>query len=126
MGWSADHGSLDMDPDVARNFEDQRSVFDSLAAGSNPAISTSSGWRRPTTCWPITGSPQTPPPVYENDRGRLAPSLRERQEWFAGLTGADMAAAEEYRLRLWRDVVAAFESHDVLVWPTDPDRSLSP
>ena len=58
-------------------------------------------------------------PVYENDRDRLAPSLRERQEWFADLTGADMAAAEEYRLRLWRDVVAAFESHDVFVWPTD-------
>ena len=59
-------------------------------------------------------------PIHENDRDHPAPSLREKQEWFADLAGADMAAAEDCRIRLWRDVVAAFESHDVLAWPADP------
>ena len=108
-----------MDPDVARNFDDQGGVFESLGCRIEPCDLDLGGleaaydvlaWYR------VTGDTA---PVYENDRDRLAPSLRKRQEWFADLTGADMTAAEEYRLRLWRDVVAAFESHDVLVWPTD-------
>ena len=119
VGWSADHGSLDMDPDVARNFEDQRSVFDSLGCRIEPCDLDLVGLEAAYDVLAYYRVTADTAPVYENDRGRLAPSLRERQEWFAGLTGADMAAAEEYRLRLWRDVVAAFESHDVLVWPTD-------
>ena len=120
VGWSADHGSLDVDADVTCNFEDQRSVFESLGCGVERCdldIGELEAAYDVLAYYRVTADTA---PVYEDDRDRLAPSLREKQEWFAGLTGADMAAAEEYRLRLWRDVVTAFESYDVLVWPTDP------
>ena len=119
VGWSADHGSLDMAPHVARSFGAQDGGFESLGreverydldtVGLEGACDVLA-WYRVTS---------DTAPVHENDRDRLAPSLREKQEWFAGLTGADFAAAEDYRLRLRRDGVAAFESYDVLVWPTD-------
>ncbi|MDP7427915.1 MAG: amidase family protein, partial [Alphaproteobacteria bacterium] len=51
--------------------------------------------------------------------GRLAPSLRDRYEWFSSLRGEDLGRAEGRRMRLWHDVAAAFDDHDVLVWPDD-------
>ncbi|MDP6066247.1 MAG: amidase [Alphaproteobacteria bacterium] len=119
IGWSRDHGSLNFDPDIGRNFDDQRIVFESLGCVVSPRhldVEDLVDAYMMLAYERVTGDVK---PVYDRDRGRLAPSLRDRYEWFSSLRGEDLGRAEGRRMRLWHDVAAAFDDHDVLVWPDD-------
>jgi amidase len=121
IGWSRDHGTLAIDPDIARNFDAQRSVFESLGCVVSRCDLDLERLDDAYQVLVYEGVSADVKSVYDNDRDRLAPSLREKYEWFTALGGADIEAAHAERLRLWHQVVAAFESHDVLVWPDDPE-----
>ena len=119
VGWSADHGSLPIDPSIRSNFDSQREIFQALGAKISEHHLDVTDVRE---CYDIlafsrvTGDTK---PVYDTAFDGLAPELAARQVWFEKLTGADFALAEERRLRLWKEVVDAFEKFDVLVWPDD-------
>jgi amidase len=118
IGWSRDHGCLEIDPDLGANFDTQRAVFEDLgcvvadcpidhSGGLGESYSTLAYQRVAAETEPAVG------------RG-LDARLEAKYHWLRGLTGADFMAAEAYRHRLWRDISRAFTEHDVLVWPNDP------
>jgi amidase len=120
VGWSRDHGSLDVDADIGANFDAQAAVFETLGCRVAPRDLDLSRLARSykTICYlRVAGDTG---PVYHGDRANLARALAQDYEWVAGLTGADVLEAEEARRALWCDVAAAFEGFDVLVWPDDP------
>ena len=119
VGWSADHGSLKLEASIRQNFESQRAVFDTLGCAVEDHHLDVMDL---DDCYNILAHSRVAgdtKPVYDSAVEGLAPSLVERQEWFAKLTGVDFANAEERRLRLWKQVATAFEKYDVLVWPDD-------
>ena len=117
IGWSRDHGGLEIDPDIGRNFDAQRSVFEDLGCvvadcpidhldGLDDHYSVLAYQRIAAEVEPAVG------------RG-LDAGLEQKYHWFRGLTGADFMAAEARRHRMWNEVSRAFAQHDVLVWPND-------
>lgn len=116
IGWSRDHGTLPMDPDIGAAFDRQRAVFEELGCRveDRDIDHTDIDDAYYALCFQRVAR-ETQPAV---GRG-LDRRLEERYHWYRRLTGADLMAAEDRRLRLWQEVVAAFEAHDVLVWPDD-------
>ena len=118
IGWSRDHGGLEIDPDIGRNFDAQRSVFEDLGCvvadcpidhldGLYDHYSVLAYQRIAAEVEPAVG------------RG-LDAGLEQKYHWFRSLTGADFMAAEARRHKMWNEVSRAFARHDVLVWPNDP------
>ena len=117
VGWSRDHGCLAIDPDIGRDFDAQRGVFEGLgcvvaecpidhADGLYDHYSTLAFQRVAAEVEPAVG------------RG-LDSRLEQKYHWFRGLSGADFMAAEARRHTLWNAVSGAFAKYDVLVWPND-------
>jgi amidase len=116
IGWSRDHGTLPMDADIGAAFDRQRAVFEGLGCRveDRDIDHTDIDDAYYALCFQRVAR-ETQPAV---GRG-LDRRLEQRYHWYRRLTGADLMAAEDRRLRLWQEVVAAFEAHDVLVWPDD-------
>ena len=117
IGWSCDHGSLDVSSGIRTNFEAQLRVFEDLGAhlerrdfdlrGASDMSDRLTGLRLARD--------------VEATRGQgLDPSLARRADDARAMTGADIMEAEACRHRIWADMVEAFRDHDVLVWPDDP------
>ena len=119
IGWSRDHGSLPIDPDLGRNFDSQATIFESLGARVAPCDIDFEDITEPYDVLAYQRVSGDVKSVYETARDDLDAQLAQRYEWAGNLTGEQLRRAEERRLRLWRDVCAAFETHDVLVWPND-------
>ena len=116
IGWSRDHGSLPMDPDIGAAFDREKAVFERLGCrietcdiyheGIYDAYALLAYQRVAREVEPAVG------------RG-LDHRLERNYHWSRGRDGAALMDAETRRHRLWADVVAAFARHDVLVWPDD-------
>ena len=117
IGWACDHGSIDVDPDIARQFNEQRAVFEDLGCFVE---------NRDVDLRDLYGGPydmlahQRVAAEVEPAVGRgLDPHLEQKAAWARSLTGDQLLVAEARRLKLWREIAAAFETYDVLVWPDD-------
>jgi amidase len=116
IGWSRDHGCLEIDPDIGANFDAQQAVFEDLGCVVADCPIDHRGVTGPYSMLAFQRvAAETEPAV---GRG-LDPRLEAKYHWFRSLTGADLMAAEAYRHNMWRAVSAAFAKHDVLVWPND-------
>ncbi len=117
IGWSRDHGCLEIDPDLGRNFDAQRAVFEGLGCVvADCPIDHSGGLGESYSVLAYQRvAAETEPAV---GRG-LDARLEAKYHWLRGLTGVDFMAAETYRHGMWQDVSPAFEVHDVLIWPND-------
>ena len=117
IGWSRDHDCLEIDPDIGTSFDAQRAVFEDLGCvvGDCPIDHSGDLYNHYSVLAYQRVAAEVEPAV---GRG-LDDRLEEKFHWFRGLTGADLMAAEAYRHKMWHQVVAAFERHQVLVWPND-------
>ncbi len=117
VGWACDHGSINVDPDIARTFEAQRRLFEGLGCVVGDRNINVKGIA--DDAYEIL--------AYQRVSAEVAPAigkgldeyLAEKAAWSRGLTGEDVLKAETRRLKLWHDVTAAFDEYDVLVWPND-------
>ena len=117
IGWSCDHGSLDVCAGIRANFEAQLKVFEDLGAILERRDLDLGGVDRLSRY--LTA--QRLARDVEAVRGPgLDPSLARSAEEARARTGADIDEAESCRHRIWADMVRAFRDHDVLVWPDDP------
>ena len=120
VGWSRDHGSLDIEADLGANFDAQAVVFESLGCvvSARDIRMDDVDWMYNILCYErVAADTKT---IYENNLDGLDPRLARYFERLRDLTGADFLAAHEARLALWHDVADAFDSYDVLVWPNEP------
>lgn len=118
IGWASDHGSINVDPDIARQFNEQRAVFKDLGCvvdDRDVDLRDLFGGAYDVLAYQRVAA-EVEPAV---GRG-LDPGLQERAAWARGLTGDQILEAEARRLRLWHDMATALEAYDVLVWPNDP------
>lgn len=117
IGWSRDHGCLEIDPDIGANFDAQRAIFEDLGCvvADRPIDHSGDLGESYSALAYQRVAAETEPAVGHG----LDARLEEKYHWLRGLTGADFMAAEAYRHRMWRDVTQAFDEHDVLVWPND-------
>ena len=118
VGWSRDHGSIAIDPDIGRNFDAQRSVFESLGCIVEDCDLDVAGLiheHYDVLAYQRVAAEVEPAVGNGLDRG-----LENKYRWYRGLTGDRLMAAEARRLKLWRDVSTALDRYDVLVWPDDP------
>ena len=120
VGWTTDYGSIDVDPDIAERFRAQLGVFEELGCeleefeldiAELEACYDGLVYRR------VCADTRE---VFERAPDELAPTLRERQLWFDALTASELEQAEQYRLRVWHDVVELFGNYDLLLSPNDP------
>ncbi len=117
IGWSTDHGCLDIDPDIAAGFEARLRVFADLGA----RLSRCDLDLRDVLEMNRRFSARRLARDIEPARGgALDPSLVRRADAAAAARGAALMEAEACRHRIWADMVEAFRHHDVLVWPDDP------
>jgi amidase len=118
VGWSCDHGSIEIDSDIGHNFEVRRGIFKELGCVVEECDLDVTGL---TDGHYDMLAYQRVVAEVEPAVGRgLDARLEEKYYWYRGLTGEQLMAAEARRLRLWRDISAAFERYDVLIWPNDP------
>ena len=119
IGWSRDHGSLDIEPNLGDNFDAQASYFESMGCHiSNRDIRMNDvDWIYNVLCYERVAADVHP--VYETTREQLHPGLASHYERISNLTGADFLAAHQARQSLWLDVVDAFQNYDVLIWPNE-------
>ncbi|MEM7120157.1 MAG: amidase [Pseudomonadota bacterium] len=118
VGWGCDHGSIGVHPDIARHFNEQRAVFESLGCVISDHDIDLRGLF--DGAYDVLAHQRVAAEVEPAVGNGLDPGLEERAAWSRGLTGNDILEAEARRYRLWRDMAAAFEAYDVLVWPDDP------
>ena len=116
IGWSCDHGSLSVDPSIRDNFEAQRAVFEDMGAVVERCDLDLADTARHAHVLAYQRLAREVEPAL--GRGLDAGLAKERAATRAR-TGARFMEAEAHRHRVWADVVAAFERHDVLVWPDD-------
>ncbi|MBC6440441.1 MAG: amidase [Rhodospirillales bacterium] len=116
IGWSCDHDCLTIDPDIAANFEAQKSVFENMGAVVTPCpIDLADIEKHYGVLAYQRVSREVEPAV---GRG-LDSGLERHYHETRASTGKDVMHAETRRHRLWHDMVLAFAEHDVLVWPDD-------
>ncbi|MCE2519186.1 MAG: amidase [Alphaproteobacteria bacterium] len=116
IGWSCDHGSLDIDPSIRGTFMTALDVFSGLGV-------------RLTRCDIDVGgvsdmSQRLSEQRLARDVGAVSdpgvdPVLMRRAGTAETMTGRDILEAEACRHRVWADLVRAFQDHDVLLWPDD-------
>lgn len=118
IGWACDHGSIDVDPDIARQFNAQRAVFEDLGCVvENHDVDLRGLYDGP---YDVLAHQRVAAEVEPAIGHGLDPGLEKRAAKSRSLTGNQILEAEARRLRLWRDMTAAFAAYDVLVWPDDP------
>jgi amidase len=117
VGWACDHGSLEIDADIARCFNAQRRVFEDLGCIVGDRNIDLGG--TVDGAYEVLAYQRVAAEVAPAMGPDLDPHLMERAAWSRALTGEDILAAEALRLRLWHDIFDAFENYDVLVWPND-------
>ena len=120
VGWSRDHGSLPIDADLGENFDAQAAVFEALGTRVVQCDLDLEDMTEAFDRLAYQRAAGEMKPVYETARDALDAELAKRYEWASTVTGEQLRQAEERRLRMWREVCAAFDAHDVLVWPNDP------
>ena len=118
IGWSRDHGCLEINPDIGRNFDAQRSVFEAL--GCVVAECSIDHLGNLYDHYSVLAYQRIAAEVEPAVGRGLDTGLEQKYHWVRGLTGVDFMAAEARRHRLWNEVSRAFTQHDVLVWPNDP------
>ena len=117
IGWPGDRGAFAIERSLRANFDAQRDVFEGLGAAVEACDFDLSG----TALHGHVLAHQRLAREVEPALGRgLDAGLAREYERTMAAAGADFMAAEAHRHRLWRDMAAAFERHDVLVWPDDP------
>ena len=121
VGWSRNHGALAIDADLGANFDAQAKVFESLGCHLSPRDIDMDQVERiyDVLCYERVAADTKS--IYENTPEGLDPRLARHYERVRDLTGADFLVAHEGRQALWRDVLGAFETCDVLVWPNETD-----
>ncbi len=117
IGWSCDHGSLDIDPSVRSTFMAGLEVFSGIGA-------------RLTQCdINLDGVSDASRRLCEQRVARdvgavrgpgVDPDLMRRAQSAETMTGRDILDAEACRHRVWAELVRAFQDNDVLLWPDDP------
>ena len=117
IGWACDHGSIDVDPDIARQFNDQKNVFEGLGCTiTDHDIDLRDIY---DFSYDVLAHQRVAAEVEPAIGRGLDPGLAARAAKARSLSGDQILAAEARRLRLWHDVSAAFDAYDVLVWPND-------
>ena len=119
VGWSRDHGSLEVDAELGANFDAQAAVFESLGCRVESRDIPLDDVDRMFDIICYERVLADTHPIFEHNIDGLDPGLARHYERVRDLTGGDFLAAHDARRVLWREVADAFEVFDVLVWPNE-------